>query len=328
MVLFYQTPTMPSSLRIDVNPNTLVGTGNTDDYILIAAGKADTSTGLNPAPLDYTLPLPEYARVGIVSFTFRCVSSSHWTSGPAVNDHYGIEKVTFSTGIAPATATATISSGSIDAVSVSYGGTGYFQSEPPPVLFGQPKPSGYIEEIPDVSYSGDFGIISGVSTTSVGVASTGIVFDLLIPDDSYLRDASIVGTAITISGIQTGYYFVVSNSNIGNGVTSLYQNSSTVSTGSTFLDNVYEVAAVSIGQTNGIGVGSTYLAQVTVSVKDYNGLSGLGHSEFFGEYSWGRIAAPSRTTPKSFATYNNGIIGVSTSPIVERVNPLRFLNYN
>ena len=328
LVLFYQTPTMPSSLRIDVNPNTLVGTGNTDDYILIAAGKADTSTGLNPAPLDYTLPLPEYARVGIVSFTFRCVSSSHWTSGPAVNDHYGIEKVTFSTGIAPATATATISSGSIDAVSVSYGGTGYFQSEPPPVLFGQPKPSGYIEEIPDVSYSGDFGIISGVSTTSVGVASTGIVFDLLIPDDSYLRDASIVGTAITISGIQTGYYFVVSNSNIGNGVTSLYQNSSTVSTGSTFLDNVYEVAAVSIGQTNGIGVGSTYLAQVTVSVKDYNGLSGLGHSEFFGEYSWGRIAAPSRTTPKSFATYNNGIIGVSTSPIVERVNPLRFLNYN
>ena len=328
LVLFYQTPTMPSSLRIDVNPNTLVGTGNTDDYILIAAGKADTSTGLNPAPLDYTLPLPEYARVGIVSFTFRCVSSTHWTSGPAVNDHYGIEKVTFSTGIAPATATATISSGSIDAVSVSYGGTGYFQSEPPPVLFGQPKPSGYIEEIPDVSYSGDFGIISGVSTTSVGVASTGIVFDLLIPDDSYLRDASIVGTAITISGIQTGYYFVVSNSNIGNGVTSLYQNSSTVSTGSTFLDNVYEVAAVSIGQTNGIGVGSTYLAQVTVSVKDYNGLSGLGHSEFFGEYSWGRIAAPSRTTPKSFATYNNGIIGVSTSPIVERVNPLRFLNYN
>ena len=57
-------------------------------------------------------------------------------------------------------------------------------------------------------------------------------------------------------------------------------------------------------------------------------MSGLGHSEFFGEYSWGRIAAPSRTTPKSFATYNNGIVGVSTSPIVERVNPLRYLNYN
>ncbi len=332
LVLFYQTPTMPSALRIDVNPDTLVGTGNTDDYILIAAQNSDTNTGLNPAPLDYTLSLPEYARVGIVSFSFRCVASSSWgiysSNPPSVNDHYGIEKVTFSTGIAPATATATISSGSIDAVSVSYGGTGYFQSEPPPVLFGQPKPSGYIEEIPDVSYSGDFGIISGVSTTSVGVASTGIVFDLLIPDDSYLRDTSIVGTAITISGIQTGYYFVVSNSNIGNGVTSLYQNSSTVSTGSTFLDNVYEVAAVSIGQTNGIGVGSTYLAQVTVSVKDYNGLSGLGHSEFFGEYSWGRIAAPSRTTPKSFATYNNGIVGVSTSPIVERVNPLRYLNYN
>ena len=325
LVLFYQTPTMPSALRIDVNPTTLVGTGNTDDYILITAGKSNTSTGTSPAPLDYTLPLPEYARVGIVSFSFRAVADPGY---PSIYDHYGIEKVTFSTGIAPATATATISSGSIDAVTVSYGGTGYFQSEPPPVLFGQPKPSGYIEEISDVSYSGDFGIISGVSTTSVGVASTGIVFDLLIPDDSYLRDASIVGTAITISGIQTGYYFVVSNSNIGNGVTSLYQNSSTVSAGSTFLDNVYEVAAVSIGQTNGIGVGMTHLAQVTVSVKDYNGLSGLGHSEFFGEYSWGRIAAPSRTTPKSFATYNNGIIGVSTSPTVERVNPLRFLNYN
>jgi len=100
--------------------------------------------------------------------------------------------------------------------------------------------------------------------------------------------------------------------------------------GTSFLDNVYEVAQVSIAQTMGIGIGLTYVAQVTVSVQDFNGLTGLGHSEFFGEYSWGRIATPPRVSPKVFTSYagnSNGLSGISSSPLVERVNPLRYVNY-
>jgi hypothetical protein len=145
-----------------------------------------------------------------------------------------------------------------------------------------------------------------------------------------LRDTNInsVGIATTgVSGIQTGYYFTVFNSNVGNGLTSIYQNGSILGIGTTFIDNVYEVASVSIGQTDVIGVGVTYVAKVTVSVSNYNGLSGIGYSSFYGEYSWGRISNLTRINPKEFEYYNNGLIGVSTSPSVQRYNPLKYEDY-
>ena len=235
-----------------------------------------------------------------------------------------------------ARATATISGvGTVNAITVSYGGTtsgfAYTSTAAPSILIGEPKVVSLVETINDVSYSGDFGIISGISTTSVGVASTAIVFDLLLPKDSPFRNAAVVGTAITVSGISTGYYFTVSNSNVGASVTSLYQDGTVVGIGTSFLDNIYEVAQVSIAQTMGIGIGLTYVAQVTVSVQDYNGLTGLGHSEFFGEYSWGRIVTAPRGSARQFTSYagnSNGLVGISTSPIIERVNPLRYVNYN
>jgi len=235
-----------------------------------------------------------------------------------------------------ARATATISGvGTVNAITVSYGGTttgfAYTNTAAPAILIGEPKSVTSIETIENVSYSGDFGIISGISTTSVGVASTGIVFDLLLPNDSLFRNASIVGSALTVSGISTGYYFTVFNSNVGASVTSLYQDGTVVGIGTSFLDNVYEVAQVSIAQTMGIGIGLTYVAQVTVSVQDYNGLTGLGYSEFFGEYSWGRIDTAPRGKARVFTSYagnSDGLVGITTSPIIERVNPLRYLNYN
>jgi hypothetical protein len=227
-----------------------------------------------------------------------------------------------------ATASSSITSGIVTSITITSSGIGYTSSNPPVVLIEEPVSSGYVEEISLVTYSGDFGIISGVSTTSVGVASTGIVFDLIIPSNSSLRDSSIVGSALTVSGIQTGYYFVVYNSNIGSGVTSLRQDGSIVGIGNSFLDNVYEVSSVSIAQTSAVGFGVTYVARVTVSVKDYNGLIGTGYSSFFGEYSWGRISVPVRSDAKSFKFYNNGLLGISTSTIVERYNPLKYLNYN
>lgn len=153
---------------------------------------------------------------------------------------------------------------------------------------------------------------------------------MFIPIDSFLRDQNInpVGIATTgVSGIQTGYYFVVYNSNVGNGVTSLDSLGSVVGYGSSFIDNIYQVASVSIAQTHAVGVGLTYVTKVTVSVDNYNGLSGLGYSNFYGQYSWGRLHNLSRNSAKSFTNYNNGLLGVSTSPIVQRFNPLKYQDY-
>jgi hypothetical protein len=227
-----------------------------------------------------------------------------------------------------AAATAVVSNGSVSSILVVDGGFGYDSTQPPMVLIESPQLK--YEIIDDVSYDGDFGIITGIETTSIGVASTGIVFDLFIPINSFLRNNEVVkvGIATTgISGIQTGYYFVVNNSNVGNGLTSLNSSGGIVGVGTTFIDNVYQVAAVSIAQTAVSGVGITYVAKVTVNVSNYNDLTGIGFSNFYGEYSWGTISTPIRKEPKEFISYANSG-GISTSPLVQRFNRLKYLNYN
>ena len=179
------------------------------------------------------------------------------------------------------------------------------------------------------SYTGDFGSIVGLTSTSVGVASTGYVFDMFIPIDSYLRDADIVGSAVTVSGIQTGYYFVVNNSNVGSGVTSLYQDNTVLGITTQFLDSVYEVAAVSTATTAVAGVGITYVRRVTVSVSDLGNISGIGNTEFYGEYSWGRIDLGTRVSAQAFNAYTlKGTVGITTSAVITRTQPLKYKHYS
>ena len=227
------------------------------------------------------------------------------------------------------TATASITSGIVTSLTVTNPGSGYTSSKPPQVLIEYPSLKS--ERIEDVSYEGDFGIVVGVSTISVGVASTGIVFDLFIPTDSYLRNTNItVGVASTgISGIKTDYYFTIFNSNIGFGVTSLDSTNTVVGVGTSCLDNVYKVASVSIAQTSVPGVGLTNVSRVTVKVLSYNGLTGMGYSNFYGQFSWGKINAPTRKRPLSFNSYNtNGVSGLSTGTVIQRINPLRYVGYS
>ena len=229
-----------------------------------------------------------------------------------------------------AEATASITGTAVTSITIgSTCGSGYTFTSPPQVLISQEQFDK--EQIGNVTYTGDFGIISGVSTTTVGVASTGLVFDFIIPEDSPLRSTGNMGpgAGVTLSGINTGYFFTVSNSNIGGGTTSLKEEGSTVGIGTSFLDNVYQAVAVSVATSEAFGMGSTQLMQVTVSLDSRNGISGYGHSEFFGEYSWGRLTNLSRAgTAYSFTPYlNNGLAGISTSPIVIRKSPLKSVGY-
>jgi hypothetical protein len=228
-----------------------------------------------------------------------------------------------------ASAVATLSGDGIGSVTIISPGSAYTFTNPPSILIEQPKFDK--EVIFDVDYSGDFGVITGITTISVGLASTGLVFDLLIPIDSPLRSSAYVGPAgiQTISNIASGYPFVVYNSNVGNGVTSLDLSGSTYGIGTSFLDNVYEAVSVSIATTDAVGFGTTYVAKVVVSVSDYNGLSGIGYSDFYGQYSWGKLRNFTRSgIAKTFSPIlDNGLLGISTSPIVVRRTPLKSVGY-
>lgn len=218
-----------------------------------------------------------------------------------------------------------ISDGRVISIDITSSGYGYTSTNPPIVHIEPPKLTR--EYIDGTSYFGDFGIVTGISTTNVGFASTALVFDLYIPQDSYLRNSSLVDPIIEESQLLENYYFEISNSNIGNGLTSLRKDGSVIGIGTTGIDNIYQVISVSTGTTDVYGVGSATVIKVITSVLDYNGLTGIGYSSYFGDYSWGLINIS--TISNTFLTTSDyGVVGLNSTPVVRRYNPLRSQNYN
>ena len=77
-----------------------------------------------------------------------------------------------------------------------------------------------------------------------------------------------------------------------------------------------------------IGVGTTYVAKVTTSVSSFNGLTGIGISNYFGNFSWGRVLMSQRQKENNYNAYTlNGITGISTGSILRRTNSLRYSEY-
>tara|TARA_B100001063_G_scaffold62847_2_gene56891 strand:- start:2454 stop:15458 length:13005 start_codon:yes stop_codon:yes gene_type:complete len=229
-----------------------------------------------------------------------------------------------------ATATATISSGTVTSISVDTGGVGYAQTTHPIVLIGPPT---FLTETNTIdSYSGDFGIITGIGTTSLaGVAVTGLVLDLVIPVDSFLRDSAITQpSAITASGITTGDLFTIRNSNVGHGLTSLDASNGVVGVGTTYIDGIFRVSHVTTGVTTDTpGFGSTTVTQVVVSVNSLNGLTGLAASSFYGEYSWGKLILTDRSKNQAYTVNtSNGITGIETGPVINRTKSLKVKSYS
>lgn len=224
-----------------------------------------------------------------------------------------------------ATGISTISSGVVVSIDILNPGVGYTNTNPPIVLIEPPSFETETDEV--IEYEGDFGIITGISTGSVGIASTAIIFDFYIPNNSFLKDSSVTGVT-TISGIQTGYYFTVYNSNVGNNIISLDFDGNIIGIGTSFIDNVYQVSSVSIAQTSVIGVGITYVTRVVSYVQNYDSLTGISTDNILGEYSWGRITLKGRTKNNNYNSYTlNGISGISTGTILKRTSPLRYSNY-
>ena len=135
-------------------------------------------------------------------------------------------------------------------------------------------PPEYVREENTIDfYEGDYGLITGIGTTSTSGVTTGITFDLVIPADSPLRDVKVAApNAISRSGLSTGYYFMINSSNVGNGVTSLDAAGNYVGLGTTAVDNIYQVVHHVGVSTGTIRLGVTEVQRITVSVLSWNGL--------------------------------------------------------
>jgi hypothetical protein len=241
----------------------------------------------------------------------------------------------------------TISDGKINSISVGNSGRGYDPNNPPIIIIEHPTVN--IEEFVNVDYEGDFGILVGIANTTVGVGITALQMDFYIDNNSFLKNP-VINPGISAngtSGIATNYFFAVSNSNIGLGVTSLYVNGNVLSTTNLYFDNIFQVYDLQINQKQVIGVGTTAVVTVktrisslfdlTLPLFDSNLLtfdstnfrfdSNSNEFSYFGNYSWGRISfnpANSRKSKKQFNSYyQNGYSGLSTSSIVKRVSRLK-----
>jgi len=209
-----------------------------------------------------------------------------------------------------ATATATITNGSISAINVTNAGFGYSNVTPPQVIIDLPEFK--TEKVTSIdNVEGFTGIITGISTTTVSGQSALKFF--------FRADK-------TANTLLVGYPVFIKDTVVGTGITSVdTHNSSIVGVGTTFLDNIYKVHAVAStgengeitcnilnGQTTGVGAGLT---------GNFNS-SNPGIATHLGRISWGRLYNASRAiSPISIGvtglTINSGL---TTFPTIQRKN--------
>lgn len=267
--------------------------------------------------------------------------------------------VTIGTGTTTAIATATVSvGGTITALNITNPGSGYTSTNPPSVLIEPPTLSK--EEMSVSSYSGDYGSVVGFGlTTGLLTANQQIIFDFFIDKDSFMRDPVYVGSGITVSGISTGDFFTIFNSNItitnnpGDPFFSGYNDGSNLGISTHFIDNTYQVGAVQTLQVDVLGIGMTTVRRVITNVGGISTISfgmdnltfdssqftfdsqtftvyqgGISSNFTFAEFSWGKINVSNRTGANSFNSYNlQGVTGLSTSALVTRTASLKYNNY-
>ena len=199
-----------------------------------------------------------------------------------------------------ATATATVSAaGTISSVSITDGGLGYSTTTSPQVLI--PLPTLKVETINVGAVEGFSGIITGIATTTTS-GNPAIEFKLFNEDTEFGNT------------LEVGYPFFVSNSITGTGVTSLTGAGVIIGIGTTSVDNIYEVAEVSISPNNNkVGI-----VTCRVSSSDV-GITTNTEIPVYGNFSWGRFFTLTRaSSAQSYSINGNTVSGLSTYPQIQR----------
>ena len=187
-------------------------------------------------------------------------------------------------------------------------GLGYTHTNPPQVLIESPSfQTEKITSIDDVE--GFTGIITGISSTT-NSGQTALKF--------FFRATK------TASSLLVGYPILIKDTTVGSGVVSVdTHNSSIVGIGTTFLDNVYKVHAISTNGEDGVVTCNVQNgSNVSIAETGFHYPTGIGTSKSLGRLSWGRIYNATRSTsPISIGvtglTVNSGL---NTFPTIQRKN--------
>ena len=165
---------------------------------------------------------------------------------------------------------------------------------------------GTTDPIDYVEFMSNFTTIQGVSGSITGITSIsspqlGIEFTI---DD--------------VTNLQSGYPIYITNTKVGNGVTSIISsNTEVIGIGTTYIDNIYHIQSVSVtGGTVGV---------VTCFVDTNSNLSGIdttGTADYpVGNFSWGRLSNTvdlSRLNPIAIGVTGRVVSGLATYPVVTR----------
>ena len=231
--------------------------------------------------------------------------------------------------ILDASISATIDTdGFVNSLTIDNVGFGYSSNNPPEILIESPV--GKITNINSLKYEGDFGDIVAIST-SVGI-NTDLAMKFEFKIDPILNSSLYTNFTLSKSGIETGYYFAVTNSvyaPTSEVFASVDAGLSTITKSSDF-NKIYRCSHYVDNTTTGI---VTVTADITEPDSGFsilnNSLSGITTSNYgyVAKYSWGRLFDFTRsvsdtndfTTKTGLGTsYNN--TGLSSNPIVMRTS--------
>ena len=181
-----------------------------------------------------------------------------------------------------------------------------------------------VETIQQVAYEGDYGLIEDITEFASGESGAvnslaTLKFKVIPHPDIFFPLAK--ANKVRFTGISTGDYFVVRNTRIGTGVTSIDGDVSTiVANGEDFIDNVYRAASiVAIAGTDAKLVSANVLSVVGVNTA----LPDTFNIKKYGDFSWGKIITGSRNGSSFVFQKDNPLSGVTTSAHVSRITELK-----
>ena len=201
-----------------------------------------------------------------------------------------------------ATATATVGAGgAITGTTITNPGFGY-TVEPKTIV---PLPNVNLENLSKIeNIKGFSGTITGIGTTTGnGGNPLALKFTLDVSPNIFNSGSNT---------LDVGFPILIKNTTIGNGVTSIDSPPNSIGIGTTFLDNIYKVGAISANGSVGI---------ITCDIDSGTDTTGLSASgDMVGEFSWGLFQNVSRSSsPISIQVSGKTVdVGLSTFPTIQR----------
>ena len=189
-------------------------------------------------------------------------------------------------------------------------GSGYTSTNPPQCIIELPPfPKEVVASIETIE--GFSGIVTGITTTTVGVSTLGLKFFLNKPASNW-------------GNLSAGDPIYIYDTTIGAGVTSLATSGidgNVVGIGISFFDNIYHIQSITSSGTN---------AEIITNIhsnagSSVSGISSLGSVEM-GKFSWGKLSTVTRSsTPISIGVTGLTVglataSGISTFPTIQRRN--------